>query len=52
MRTEPISPYAVSKWTTESYALAYGHTYDQPTLALRFFNVYGPLQSPGTPTPP
>lgn len=47
MRTEPISPYAVSKQATESYALAYGHTYDLPTLALRFFNVYGPLQPPG-----
>lgn len=47
MRTQPISPYAVSKQATESYALAYGHTYDLPTLALRFFNVYGPLQAAG-----
>jgi len=47
MRTQPISPYAVSKQATESYALAYGRTYDLPTLAFRFFNVYGPLQASG-----
>lgn len=44
MRTAPISPYAVSKQATEAYALSFGHTYGQPTLAFRFFNVYGPLQ--------
>lgn len=47
MRTAPISPYAVSKQATESYTLAFGHTYALPTLAFRFFNVYGPLQSAG-----
>ncbi|MFZ1411279.1 MAG: NAD-dependent epimerase/dehydratase family protein [Micropruina sp.] len=47
MRTEPISPYAVSKQATESYALGFGHTYGLPTLAFRFFNVYGPLQPAG-----
>lgn len=47
MRTAPISPYAVSKLATETYALAFGHTYGLPTLAFRFFNVYGPLQAPG-----
>lgn len=47
MRTAPISPYAVSKQATESYALAFGHTYDLPVLAFRFFNVYGPLQPAG-----
>jgi UDP-glucose 4-epimerase len=43
----PVSPYAVSKLATESYALAYGHSYGLPTLAFRFFNVFGPLQAPG-----
>jgi UDP-glucose 4-epimerase len=43
----PVSPYAVSKLATESYALAYGHSFGLPTLAFRFFNVFGPLQSPG-----
>lgn len=47
MRTAPISPYAVSKQATESYAIAHGHTYDLPVLAFRFFNVYGPLQPAG-----
>ncbi|HEY5109108.1 MAG TPA: NAD-dependent epimerase/dehydratase family protein [Acidimicrobiales bacterium] len=42
----PVSPYAVSKLATESYALAYAHSYGLPTLAFRFFNVFGPLQAP------
>lgn len=42
--TRPLSPYAVSKLATESYALAYQACYDLPVLALRFFNVYGPGQ--------
>lgn len=47
MRLAPISPYAVSKQATEAYTLAFGHTYDLPVLAFRFFNVYGPLQAAG-----
>ena len=47
MRTAPISPYAVSKQATEAYAMSFGHTYGLPTLAFRFFNVYGPLQAAG-----
>ncbi|GAA6524416.1 NAD-dependent epimerase/dehydratase family protein [Intrasporangium sp. DVR] len=47
MRTGPISPYAVSKQATEAYTIAFGHTYGLPTLAFRFFNVYGPLQAAG-----
>lgn len=47
LRTDPLSPYAVSKLATESYALAYQNCYDLPTLAFRFFNVFGPLQAPG-----
>lgn len=47
MRTAPISPYAVSKQATESYALAFGHSYGLPVLGFRFFNVYGPLQPAG-----
>jgi UDP-glucose 4-epimerase len=44
--TRPISPYAASKLAAESYVLAWGHAYDLPTLAFRFFNVFGPLQAP------
>ena len=43
----PVSPYAVSKLATESYALAYTASFGLPTLAFRFFNVFGPLQAPG-----
>ena len=42
----PISPYGASKLAAESYALAWSHCYGFPVLALRFFNVYGPLQPP------
>lgn len=45
--TRPLSPYAASKLATESYTVAYGAAFDIPVLALRFFNVYGPLQSAG-----
>ncbi len=44
MVARPVSPYAASKLATESYALAWQHTYGLPTLAFRFFNVFGPLQ--------
>ncbi|MCM3661323.1 NAD-dependent epimerase/dehydratase family protein [Georgenia satyanarayanai] len=45
--TRPLSPYAVSKLATESYAIAYHHSYGLQTLAFRFFNVYGPNQAAG-----
>ena len=44
--TRPISPYAASKLAAESYVLAWGHAYQLPVLAFRFFNVFGPLQPP------
>lgn len=47
MRPMPVSPYAVSKLAAESYAISYGRCYGLPTLAFRFFNVFGPLQAPG-----
>lgn len=47
MRTAPLSPYAVSKLATESYALAYSAVYGLDTLAFRFFNIFGPLQAAG-----
>lgn len=43
----PLSPYAASKLATESYALAYQHSFGLPVLAFRFFNVFGPLQPAG-----
>lgn len=47
--TRPLSPYAVSKLAAEAAVLAYGTAFGLPTLALRFFNVYGPLQTAGHP---
>jgi UDP-glucose 4-epimerase len=44
---QPMSPYAVSKLATETYALAHGACYEMDVLALRFFNVFGPLQPAG-----
>ena len=45
----PASPYAANKLAAESYALAYASAYHFPVVAFRFFNVYGPLQSPDHP---
>ncbi|MEI2700594.1 MAG: NAD-dependent epimerase/dehydratase family protein [Microthrixaceae bacterium] len=47
LATRPMSPYAASKLATESYALAWQRSYGMPTLAFRFFNVFGPLQAAG-----
>lgn len=47
LQPRPMSPYAVSKLAAESYALAFQTVYGLPTLAFRFFNVYGPLQAAG-----
>ena len=45
--TRPMSPYAASKLAAESYTNAYLHSFGMDTLALRFFNVFGPLQPAG-----
>jgi UDP-glucose 4-epimerase len=47
LASRPLSPYAASKLASEAYTLAYASSYRLPTLALRFFNVYGPLQPAG-----
>jgi UDP-glucose 4-epimerase len=43
----PLSPYAASKLATESYTLAWGHSFGMAVLPFRFFNVFGPLQPAG-----
>ena len=43
----PVSPYAVSKLAAESYALSWSRSFGLPVLAMRFFNVFGPLQPAG-----
>jgi UDP-glucose 4-epimerase len=42
----PISPYAVSKLAAEQYAMAFSAVYGLETIALRYFNVFGPRQDP------
>jgi nucleoside-diphosphate-sugar epimerase len=41
----PTSPYGVAKLAAETYARAFYKTYGLETVALRYFNVYGPRQS-------
>lgn len=47
LAARPRSPYAASKLAAESSVLAYQHSFGLPTLAFRFFNVFGPLQGAG-----
>jgi len=42
----PISPYAVSKLAAEYYCRMYTRLYGLETVSLRYFNVFGPRQSP------
>lgn len=45
----PLTPYAIDKFASERYVLTYGRLYNIPTVATRFFNVYGPKQNPNSP---
>ena len=42
----PIAPYAVSKLAAEGYCRAFHEVYGLETVALRYFNVFGPGQDP------
>lgn len=44
---QPNSPYGLEKLTVDHYTRLYNRLYDVPTIALRYFNVYGPGQSGG-----
>jgi UDP-glucose 4-epimerase len=44
--TDPISPYGVSKLAAERYCVAFSRVYQLETIALRYFNVFGPNQDP------
>jgi UDP-glucose 4-epimerase len=44
--TTPVSPYGASKLAAERYWCAYHEVYGLPTVALRYFTVYGPRMRP------
>ncbi len=46
MKPAPKSPYAVSKLAAEHYCGAFTEVYGLETVALRYFNVFGPRQDP------
>lgn len=46
MEPRPRSPYAATKLAGEALCRAWWHSFSIPTVALRYFNVYGPGQDP------
>jgi nucleoside-diphosphate-sugar epimerase len=46
MVPNPISPYALSKFTGEKLCQIFSQIYNLPTVCLRYFNVFGPRQDP------
>jgi UDP-glucose 4-epimerase len=45
----PLSPYAFTKLTGEHQCIAFGSFYGLQAVRLRYFNVFGPRQSPSSP---
>lgn len=45
----PISPYGASKLAGEIYGQVFGRSYGLEFVSLRYFNVFGPRQDPGSP---
>jgi UDP-N-acetylglucosamine/UDP-N-acetyl-alpha-D-glucosaminouronate 4-epimerase len=43
---DPLSPYGVAKLAAERYCVSFSRVYTLETVVLRFFNVFGPRQSP------
>jgi nucleoside-diphosphate-sugar epimerase len=48
MPPRPLSPYALQKYAGERYCQLYHRLYGLETVALRYFNVYGPRQDPNS----
>lgn len=46
MKPQPLSPYALSKLAGELYCSVFHSVYGLETVALRYFNIFGPRQSP------
>jgi UDP-glucose 4-epimerase len=49
MTPNPISPYAAAKLAGEHYTRSFAAVYGLETVVLRYFNVFGPYQDPGSP---
>lgn len=49
MIPNPISPYAVAKLAGEHYLASFFRCYGLETVALRYFNIFGPRQDPSSP---
>ena len=49
MATNPLSPYAVAKLAGENYCQVFYKVYGLETVAIRYFNVFGPRQDPNSP---
>ena len=46
---DPLSPYGVAKLAAEHYCVAFSRVYHRfETVVVRYFNVFGPRQSPGS----
>ena len=48
MLPDPLSPYAVAKLVGEYYCQVFSRVYGLETISLRYFNVFGPRQDPGS----
>lgn len=48
MPANPLSPYALQKFTGERYATMYHELFGLETVSLRYFNVFGPSQDPNS----
>ena len=49
MPTNPLSPYALQKLVSEQYCQMFTSLYGLETVTIRYFNVFGPRQDPGSP---
>jgi len=49
MQPAPISPYGVTKFVGELYLQTFGRCYGLENVCLRYFNIFGPRQDPGSP---
>ncbi len=49
MPTRPLSPYALQKLVAEQYCQMFTALYGLETVTIRYFNVFGPRQDPGSP---